>query len=147
MTLGADSEPLAITHYRAGSDLALPGSVSLPLLAAGVQTLADRAREGDSPLMRVGQIILDAEGRKVRVGDRPVKLSRLEFDLLLCLAKSATKTLTKAELAREVWGNEVMARSSRTVDSHISRVRRKLNDAGADQALQAVRGVGYRLER
>jgi DNA-binding response OmpR family regulator len=148
VTLGADTDALATVHYKAGSDLALPFTVSPGLLSAAVQTLGDRARGGqEARALRVGSLILDADQRAVRVGDRSVSLTRREFDLLQCLARAPQRTFTKAELARSVWGSDVMARNSRTVDSHVARVRAKLAAAGAPQRVQTVRGVGFRLDR
>lgn len=149
VSVGADSDALATLHYRAGSDLALPSKVSPELLAAAVQTLADRARGGEEARsLRVGSLIIDADLRAVRVGDeQPVDLTRREFDLLQCLARAPQRTFTKAELARAVWGSDVMAYNSRTVDSHIGRVRNKLAAAGAPERVQTIRGVGFRLTR
>jgi len=148
LSVGADTDALATVHYRAGSDLALPSRVSPGLLAAAVQTLGDRARGAQQPrTLRVGSLILDADQRAVRVGERSVALTPREFDLLQCLARAPGRTFTKAELGREVWGSEIMARNSRTVDSHVSRVRGKLAAAGDPQRVQTVRGVGFRLER
>jgi DNA-binding response OmpR family regulator len=149
LSVGADTDALATTHYRAGSDLALPSKASLPLLAAAVQTLGDRAREGAHPsrVLRVGSLVIDGDAHTARVGERSVSLTRLEFGLLRSLAEAPQHTFTKTELARAVWGSEVMARSSRTVDSHVLRVRRKLAEAGATQQVEAIRGVGYRLSR
>jgi DNA-binding response OmpR family regulator len=149
LSVGADSDALATTHYRAGADLALPSKASLSLLAAAVETLGDRARKGAHPsrVLRVGSLIVDGDARAARVGERSVRLTRLEFGLLSCLAAAPQHTFTKTELARAVWGSEVMARSSRTVDSHVLRVRRKLAEAGATHQVEAIRGVGYRLSR
>lgn len=148
VTVGADTDALATVHYKAGSDLALPSKVSPGLLAAAVQTLGDRLRGGqEAGTLRVGSLIVDADQRAARVGDRSVSLTRREFDLLQCLARAPQRTFTKDELARTVWGSELMARNSRTIDSHVSRVRIKLAAAGVTERVQTVRGVGYRLER
>jgi DNA-binding response OmpR family regulator len=149
VSVGADTDALATTHYRAGSDLALPSNASLPLVAAAVHMLGDRARERAQPnrVLRVGSLIIDGDAHTARVGEQSVGLTRLEYGLLRCLAAAPQHTFTKAELARAVWGSEVMARSSRTVDSHVMRVRRKLAETGASHQVEAIRGVGYRLSR
>jgi DNA-binding response OmpR family regulator len=148
VTLGADSDPLATIHYKAGSDLALPSRVSPVVLGAAVQTLGERGQSRDrSRTLRVGRLLVDIDQHSAAVGDRSVKLTRVEFDLLHCLARSPQRTFSKAELGREVWGSEVMGRSSRTVDSHVSRLRHKLAQTGADGQLESVRGVGIRLSR
>lgn len=148
-TVGADTDAQATTHYTAGADLALPSRASLQLLAAAVAMLGARAHAGDEParVLRVGSLLVDADARTTSVGEQSVSLSRLEFDLLRCLASSPNRTFTRAELAREVWGSEVMGHRSRTVDSHVGRVRRKLYEAGAGDQIQTVRGVGFRLSR
>jgi DNA-binding response OmpR family regulator len=76
----------------------------------------------------------------------PLQLTRLEFDLLVALAERPGEVLTKADLLRSVWGYAGRPTRTRTVDSHASRLRRTLCDAGADGATVAnVWGVGYRL--
>ena len=118
-------------------------------MAAAVHMLGDRARERAQPnrVLRVGSLIIDGDAHTARVGEQSVGLTRLEYGLLRCLAAAPQHTFTKAELARAVWGSEVMARSSRTVDSHVMRVRRKLAETGASHQVEAIRGVGYRLSR
>jgi DNA-binding response OmpR family regulator len=94
----------------------------------------------DAPPVRI-----DTRTRDVRVDGRRVHLSQKEYDLLLRLAREPDRVLTKAELLRDVWGYRVIGRT-RTLDSHASRLRRKLRAAGAQGALiENVWGVGYRL--
>jgi DNA-binding response OmpR family regulator len=88
---------------------------------------------------------IDLRRRVARVEGRGLQLSQKEFDLLLTLAREPERVFTKAELLRDVWGYRVTART-RTVDSHASRLRRKLRQAGAPvELVENVRGVGYRL--
>jgi DNA-binding response OmpR family regulator len=88
---------------------------------------------------------IDLRQRVARVEGRGLRLSQKEFDLLLTLAREPERVFTKAELLRDVWGYRVTART-RTVDSHASRLRRKLRQAGAPvELVENVRGVGYRL--
>ena len=94
----------------------------------------------------MGSLTVDRDGRTARVDGRPVKLTRLEFDLLATLASEPRKTFTRAELTREVWDYDPHAAGpSRTVDSHAHRLRQKLSQAGAEPMVQTVRGVGWRL--
>ena len=67
-----------------------------------------------------------------------------EFELLAKLATDPTRVFTKEELLREVWGFVALGRT-RTLDSHASRLRRKLALAGAEDCVLNVWGVGYRL--
>lgn len=94
----------------------------------------------DAPPVRI-----DLRSRVARVNGRRVPLAQKEFDLLLTLARDPDRVFTKAELLRDVWGYRVTGRT-RTVDSHASRLRRKLREAGAPPELvDNVWGVGYRL--
>ena len=147
VTVGADSEALATAHYKAGSDLALPTKVSPALLAAAVESLGDRAHGAEvARVLHVGSLVLDPDLQVARVGERSVKLTRREFDLLQCLARAPQRTFSRAELAEHVWGTAI-AQTGRTMDSHLFRIRRKLAEAGAPEQLQCIRGVGFRLSR
>ena len=93
---------------------------------------------------RVGEIEIDRPTRRVMVGDRRVDLPAKEYELLLKLASEPTRVFTKDELLREVWGFRSLGRT-RTLDSHASRLRRKLTAAGEGPFVLNVWGVGYRL--
>ena len=88
---------------------------------------------------------IDTRTRDVRVGGRRVQLAQKEYELLLCLAREPERVFTKGELLRDVWNYRVAGRT-RTLDSHASRLRRKLREAGSTETLvENVWGVGYRL--
>jgi DNA-binding response OmpR family regulator len=88
---------------------------------------------------------IDTRTRDVRVSGRPMRLAQKEYELLLRLAREPERVFTKAELLHDVWGYRAAART-RTLDSHASRLRRKLRDSGASVPLvENVWGVGYRL--
>jgi DNA-binding response OmpR family regulator len=93
----------------------------------------------------VGDLRLDPASREVRVDGRKVELSAKEFALLHALAVDPLRVFTKEELLRDVWGFQLMG-STRTLDSHASRVRRKLAPAAEGRRwIVNVWGVGYRL--
>ena len=146
--VGVDDDSAAVRYYRAGADVALPSESSGLLVAAGLEALARRAGPPETRVMRVGSLTVDRDARTAQVDGRPVKLTRLEFDLLATLASEPRRTFTRAELTREVWGFDPQAAGpSRTVDSHAHRLRQKLEQAGAEPMVQTVRGVGWRLTR
>ncbi len=148
LVLGADDDSAAVRYYRVGADVALPSESSGLLVAAGLEALTRRPGSGETRVQRVGSLTIDRDARTVQVDGRPVKLTRLEFDLLATLASEPRKTFTRAELTREVWDYDPQAAGpSRTVDSHAHRLRQKLSQAGAEPMLQTVRGVGWRLTR
>jgi DNA-binding response OmpR family regulator len=100
----------------------------------------DARREGPR---RIGELFIDPSRRKVQVGDREVALANKEFTLLRALAADPHRVFTKDELLRDVWGFRSMGRT-RTLDSHASRLRRKL-DPETGQYVVNCWGVGYRL--
>jgi DNA-binding response OmpR family regulator len=91
-----------------------------------------------------GDISLDRRTRRVSVREQRITLSAKEFDLLARLAFEPHRVLTKEELLREVWGFRALGRT-RTLESHASRLRRKLCVAESDRFVVNVWGVGYRL--
>ena len=98
------------------------------------------ARRGPT---RVGLLSIDPATREVRVGDEPVRLANKEFELLRLLASEPRRVFTKEELLREIWGYQSEART-RTLDSHASRLRRKLDPERGRYVINCW-GVGYRL--
>jgi DNA-binding response OmpR family regulator len=98
------------------------------------------ADQPDPPLV-LGDVTVDRAQRRVLRGDTEVHLTPTEFDLLLALAATPRTVLTRERLLAEVW-DWVDASGTRTVDSHIKALRRKL---GAD-LIRTVHGVGYAFE-
>ncbi|MGD9734751.1 MAG: winged helix-turn-helix domain-containing protein [Solirubrobacterales bacterium] len=93
----------------------------------------------------LGALSIDRARRAAFWADAPLCLTRLEFDLLVALAERPGEVVTKEDLLRRVWGYAGRART-RTVDSHASRLRRTLHDAGAaGTTIVNVWGIGYRL--
>ncbi len=100
----------------------------------------DSRREGPR---RIGDLFIDPSRREVQVGDREVALANKEFTLLCALATDPHRVFTKEELLRDVWGFRSMGRT-RTLDSHASRLRRKLDPETGRYVINCW-GVGYRL--
>jgi DNA-binding response OmpR family regulator len=129
--------------------------VELACSAAHARLLADRAslgailhRAGGEPvpktMLEIGVLKIDLRTRSVCVEGRLVTLRPLEFELLAHLAADARRVFSKDELLRAVW-NYRAAGSTRTVDTHASRLRRKLDVNGSKRWVINVWGVGYRL--
>jgi DNA-binding response OmpR family regulator len=104
--------------------------------------LRRRTSPGDGPC-RVGELTVDPARRKVTVGDREVQLAKKEFTLLRALAADPTRVFSKEELLRDVWGYRSPGRT-RTLDSHASRLRRKLDPEHSRYVINCW-GIGYRL--
>ncbi len=104
--------------------------------------LRRRASHRDGPI-RVGELVIDPLRRKVLVGEREVALAKKEFTLLRVLAGDPTRVFSKEELLRDVWGFRSPGRT-RTLDSHASRLRRKLDPEHSRYVVNCW-GIGYRL--
>jgi two-component system phosphate regulon response regulator PhoB len=103
-----------------------------------------RARSGDDAgsHLRVGDIQIDVPRHMVQVGSKAITLTATEFRLLEILARRRGRVQSRDRLLQDVWGYENPI-DSRTVDTHMRRLREKLG--GAAQHLETVRGVGYRF--
>jgi two-component system alkaline phosphatase synthesis response regulator PhoP len=109
------------------------------------RTQADNENEQAGILSGPGGIRLEVESRIVRINESLIDLTRLEFDLLQLLLVNSGRVLTRERLLEQAWGYDFVG-DTRAVDSAIKRLRAKLR-AGAPQAdaIEAVRGVGYRF--
>jgi DNA-binding response OmpR family regulator len=118
-------------------------------LLARIEALLRRtrvSRERGIPV-QFGGIHVDLGSRKVRLGTAPVALSPKEFDLLAALIEANGAVVSRTELMQRVWGYEASV-LSRTVDTHMAELRRKLEqDPAEPRHLLTVRKAGYRLER
>jgi DNA-binding response OmpR family regulator len=113
-------------------------------LLARIRAVLRRTSPAPHEVRRAGPITADLATRSVTVGALAVSLAGKEYELLLKLMTDPTRVFTKEQLLREVWGFRSLGRT-RTLDSHASRLRRKLAAAGAGSVVVNVWGVGYRL--
>jgi DNA-binding response OmpR family regulator len=140
------SDASAVERVRAlesGADDVVERHLYLELRAR-VRALVRRVRVGQADVLEVGGLTIDRRARQARVGDSLLKLSSREYELAAKLASDPHRVFTKAELLRDVWSVPNGIRT-RTVDSHASRLRRKLEAAGLERVVINVWGVGYRL--
>lgn len=101
-------------------------------------------REEDRPAIRFGPLTIDFAGRRAHVKGAVAPLTAREFDLLAALAEDPGRLVTKRQLLNALWGHTT-AGSSRTLESHASRVRCKLRRVGADGFIVNYRDIGYKL--
>ena len=140
---GRASEADRLRGFGAGADDYLVKPFHYPELAARVGAVLRRRSGRRAGPIRVGELVVDPVTRRVRVGSREVRLANKEFALLRALAGEPDRVFTKDELLRDVWGFKAMGRT-RTLDSHASRLRRKLDPEGSRYVFNCW-GVGYRL--
>jgi DNA-binding response OmpR family regulator len=113
-------------------------------LVARIRAVLRRAAPPAPEHITAGAIAIDRAARRVHVEGELVTLAGKEYELLLALAGEPTRVFTKDELLRGVWGFRSAGRT-RTLDSHASRLRRKLARPGGVEYVRNVWGVGYRL--
>ena len=144
MLTGRTSENDRVRGFARGADDYLVKPFHYQELAARIEAVLrrSRGRRGEG-VLQVGELRVDPVSREVAVDGRKVELSAKEFALLRTLAAEPTRVFTKEELLRDVWGFKLMG-STRTLDSHASRLRRKLGSSGRRWVIN-VWGVGYRL--
>jgi DNA-binding response OmpR family regulator len=143
---GQTSPHAAVRGIERGADDYVAKPFHYPELLARLGALIRRSRGATMrEEIRVGPLAIDRNARRATLGGRVLDLSAKEFALLAALAKDPGRVLTKAELLRDVWGYRAAART-RTVDSHASRLRRKLADGGGGERwVVNIWGIGYRL--
>ena len=138
------SEPDSVLALDAGADdYVMKPFRSLEFLAR-VRALLRRTTSGD--LVFAGDIALDAQAQRVTVNAQPVALTRKEFGILTLLMRSVGQLVTREVLLQALWRNPLPA-NSKSLDMHLSALRRKLAEAGSQEVIRTVRGVGFRLER
>jgi len=105
-------------------------------------------RRGRLPLLpeqlTVGPLVLDTRGHHVRVGGRPVRLTAKEYALLEYLARRGGDVVSRSDIAEHVW-DEHYDPLSNVVDVYVQRLRRKLDESGAESMIRTRRGEGYQL--
>ena len=133
-----------VRGFDRGCDDYVAKPFSYPELKARIAALLRRAqRRPTLARLRVGPLELDPLGRQVWLHGEEIQLSKKEFALLRALAAEPTRVFTREELLRGVWGYQSIG-TTRTLDSHAARLRRKLRSRG-DGLVVNVWGVGYRL--
>ena len=111
---------------------------------ARVRALLRRAERPPQSVLDAGALHVDLTARRAFVNESEVELGTTEFRLLEYLARNAGLTLSRQQILDRVWGDE-FAGSSNIVDVYVGQLRRKLRNAGADDMIATVWGVGYRL--
>jgi two-component system phosphate regulon response regulator PhoB len=116
-------------------------------LIARIKALLRRSPGGEATeKLQVDELLLDAESRRIFIGETPVDMGPTEFNLLHFFMSHPERAYTRSQLLDQVWGANVYV-EERTVDVHIRRLRKALQTAERDYSnlIQTVRGTGYRF--
>jgi DNA-binding response OmpR family regulator len=136
-----------VAGFAVGADDYLTKPFSLRELAVRVRAILRRverirASVDGQPIVR-GELRIDAARRRASLGDREVQLTPLEFEILIALARDPGVVLTREQLMDRVWGYRDYG-GGRVVDSHVARIRKKLEEEGGQaETIRTVHGVGY----
>ncbi len=127
-----------------GADDYLMKPFALDELFARIRAVRRRPSEMVNEEIRVGSLVFDVTNEEALVGGNRLELPRRELLVLAALLKRRGRTVPRESLEQAVYGFDDEVQSN-TLDSHISRLRRKLSEAGSSVEIHAVRGVGYLL--
>ena len=114
------------------------------LIARIKAVLRRRAPQMTDDTVSMGELKLDPVSRRVTGGGKPIELGPTEFRLLHFLMTHPGRVHSRAQFLDQIWGDHVFV-EERTVDVHIRRLRKALEEGGLDQMIQTVRGAGYRM--
>ena len=146
MLTARDDEFDRVLGLELGADDYVTKPFSLRELAARIRAVARRTQDGtvapDPGIQIIANLAIDRRTRRVTLDQDEVLLTAKEFDLLAFLATSIGTVHTRTEILEGVWDAHWYG-PTKTVDAHISSIRKKL---GNHEWIQAVRGVGFRLE-
>lgn len=144
-----DDDPSLVSCLDAGADDYVVKPYTTAQLEARIRAVMRRSAGGGPSRARValtvGELSIDVPGRRATLAGVALDLSPKEFDLLRHLAEHPDEVVTKKQLLVEVW-QQAWGGSDKTVDVHLSWLRRKLGESATDpRYLHTVRGVGVRL--
>ncbi|MGN6096090.1 MAG: response regulator transcription factor [Bosea sp. (in: a-proteobacteria)] len=139
-----DAKADVVEGLNGGADDYLVKPFEPDELLARLRVIARRRHPKRSLVLAAGNLTLDLEGRSASVGKEPLELRRREALILEALVQRAGRVVTRDVLIEAVYGFDDLIESN-TLEAQISRLRRKLRDAGARVEITSLRGIGYML--
>ncbi len=145
-----DSELDKVVGLEIGGDDYLAKPFGVRELVARIRALLRRSSNTDFPgrkTITASGIVLDEDAHTAQGSHGAIDLTPREFELLACLMKHAGNVVSREDLLRDAWGWEYLT-ETKTVDTHIKRLRDKIKHSGYDPGIvETVRGYGYRFKR
>jgi two-component system response regulator RegX3 len=138
-----DAEADVVAALELGADDYVTKPYSIRELLARVRA-ATRRRSTVGAAVTVGSASLDRDAYLLRIGEAAIDLPRKEFEVLMLLMEHPGHVVTREEFLDKVWGYTFFG-DTRTLDQHIRRLRRRLEEHPGAPVIETVRGVGYRV--
>ncbi|MGB3401280.1 MAG: response regulator transcription factor [Microcoleaceae cyanobacterium] len=139
-----------IKGFSQGADDYITKPFGLAELGARVRAILKRQRsvtDNEPKSLVYGDLLIDPSRREVKIKEKFIALSALEFDLLYCLASKPGRAWRRSELLQEVWDYDYEG-EQRVVDVHIGQIRKKIEpDTDKPALIKTIRGVGYMFDR
>jgi len=142
-----DSLDDKVAGLQAGADDYLAKPFHLPELAARIYSVIRRKQFGNQNIVEQNELRINLPAKEVMVHDKPINLTRKEFDLLLYFISNKNKVISKSALAEHISGEMAdMFDNFDLVYAHIKNLKRKLQEAGCNNYLKTLYGSGYKWE-
>ncbi len=129
--------------FELGVDEYIAKPFSPKILVARVEAILKRVTKDTQPIEDYAGIEIDKEGRTVKVDQKAIELSLREYELLVYLIENKNIALSRDKILNNVWNYDYYG-DSRTIDSHIKKIRHKLGKKG--KYIKTIRGIGYKFE-
>jgi two-component system alkaline phosphatase synthesis response regulator PhoP len=143
-----DKEVDKVLGLELGADDYVTKPFSLREIAARVKALLRRTNgpSAEVECLRIGDVVVDFKRFQAMKQGQPVEFTPLEFQILRLLAQKREQGITRDDFLDEIWGEDNVVVTSRTVDSHIASIRKKIeDDPSHPQFIKSIRGIGYKL--
>ena len=129
--------------FELGVDEYISKPFSPKILVARIEAILKRVNGEKQKVINLGGIVIDEVGRTVTVDGKPIELSLREYELLKYLLDNEKVALSRDKILNNVWNYDYYG-DSRTIDSHIKKIRHKLGKKG--KYIETIRGIGYKFE-
>lgn len=129
--------------FELGVDEYIAKPFSPKILVARVEAILKRTTKDVAEVKHCAGIEIDKEGRTIKIEGKPIELSLREYELFIYLIENENIALSRDKILNNVWNYDYFG-DSRTIDSHIKKIRHKLGKKG--KYIKTIRGVGYKFE-